>query len=197
MTQEAKVRVRIDTQQAKADMASLGRSGKEAAGRVGDRLNKPSAAAGRGGGIKGRPGGGGRIGGGLGLGVGLGMGIGIASSVGKAALSPIGEVVAEGRVGFDAIAADAVGAPEARGKRRAREEARSIFGRSGDPEGAVGYYESTKDWRIQQEKAMNQIDQRIGGKELVEDAKALSSSVVGAITTGFDRLIELIGTIGR
>ncbi len=186
---EATVKVRLDTKQARADLAALGVEAKAAAGRVTNKLNAPAAGRGVSGGL----------GRGFGIGAAAGAGFGAAKGLARSLVgNPISEVVAEARSGIDATFAAGVGQPEARGRRRAREEARALFGRSGDIQGAENHFNAIKGWRVEEEKTMNEIDQRIGGMDLRDTpAGKMATDVIKAISDGFDKMIETFQSIGK
>jgi hypothetical protein len=193
VAQEAKVKVKLDTRQAKADIDALGKGGAAAAGRVNDRLNRPSGVAGGGRAGRSPATGGPSVGRSFGAGAALGAGVAVGQGVFSFIKNRAAETIAEATSGTEAMLQAGLGVPEARGLRRTREEAKAIFGRSGDVEGAVSWFNSVKGLRIAEEKTNNEIDQRIGGKDVLEKTTGVAGEVVSAISQAADKITDFMG----
>jgi len=145
---EAKVKVRLDTKQAKGDLRDLTRDAAQAAGRVGGTIR-------------------GAVGKGLGVvGLGGGIGAGLAAVRGSTS-SGFGDVIGESLGGIGAQLAESFLGnldEDARATKSAREETIQAFGsiagstKGGIPPGAQNYFNQIKSLRLQEEK----------GKELFE-----------------------------
>lgn len=158
---ETKVRVRLDTRQAKGELQGFVRESARTAGKVAGGI---SAAVGRGIGL---------------VGVGGLIGTGLAAVKGPVG-SGIGDVLGEAFGGVGARISDwAMGdlAPEARASKSAREQTKNAFamlaGMPGwDKKDAVGYYRAVHEIALQKEKGAKRIemDPDFRYEEVVEKA---------------------------
>lgn len=172
MGKEARIKVRLDTSQAKGDLRSLTKDAAAAAGRVGGGLRR---AAGRGLGA-------------VGLGGALGVGLG---AVRGATQSGIGDVVGEAFGGTGARLAETIFGDldeKARADKAAREETiqafKSIAGATGTtPPGTVNYFNQIRALRLEEEKGREILerDERLRGA----GPKALADQVV----QGFNQVV--------
>ncbi len=198
---EVKIRVRLDTAEAKAELQGL----VGAASAAGQRAFDSGAAGGGGGGSGGGATGfgiAGALGGGiraLGLGAGIGAGIGLArSAIGGAASGAAGDVFGEafGPIG-NAISQFMFGGlpAEARAGSAAREEAIAAYGyqvgMNGDRSGAKSFYNARRAMLLPAEKGRLAIegDESFYGvkpEELVNKLlEAVGKAVTAPITAGF------------
>lgn len=190
--QKAKVRVKLDTSQAKAQLQGLSKEGEATAGRISDRLSKGSSISGN-------------LMKGASIGAGFALGSSAVKSVGSIVTGGIGDVFSE-RIG--GLAADfdaAIGATDARARQRTLEETRGLFAQSvgerGSLSNATGYYNSVLKLRRQEEQGKSRIQIELagsgGGKGKGSDADGLVGSIVdpivGAVRDGFQGLLDLLG----
>lgn len=190
--QKAKVRVKLDTSQAKAQLQGLTKEGEVTAGRISDKLSKGSSISGN-------------FSKGAALGAGLSLGAGALKSAGSSLRSGFGDVFSEGLSGFGADLAGAIGTPDARAARSAREETQNIFGasvgRTGSLTDATNYYNSVKKFKEQEEVGKNRIKSELGGvgrgnnkgKDSEGFVGSIVDPVVGAIRDGFQGIVDLLG----
>lgn len=184
MATEAKVRVRIDTKQAKKGLRDLGKEGAAAAGRIGRDA-------------------GGRAGGGLRkgfmLGAGLGLGVKAARAIEAGSIGDVaGEFIAGPAAAFDL----AVSAPEARAKKAARQEVSAslaeITGRTKNTSDAVAVYNNILPRHLARTQGAALIQAALtDGDPAVkeaEDINKFSDQVIDALFGGIKRIIEAIGS---
>ena len=174
---ETKIRVRLDTRQAKSDLNSLTREGIATAGRVGSRLRGAVGA-----GLN-------RSLGAIGLGGGVGAGL---AAVRGATESSFGDVIGEAFGGFGEEFERDLGlqnlGEQARASKSAREETIAAFalqaGQLGRvPPGAKAYFDQIRQIRAQEE----------AGRNIFEDpANGFRGPGVGEVT---DRLLEGVGNL--
>ncbi len=168
---EAKVRVRLDTRQAKGDLRGLTRAAAGVAGRVGGGIRR---AVGRGLGA-------------VGLGAGIGTGL---AAVRGATQSGLGDVIGEAFGGIGAELAQTLLGDldeKAKASRTAREETIQAFGaiagQTGKvPPGAQNYFNQIRSLRLQEEK----------GRELFERDERFRGPGIGDM---IDRIMDGIGTL--
>jgi hypothetical protein len=179
MTQETKVKVRLDTKQAKGELDGLVRRGKRSAGKITDNVR-------------------GVLGKGLGaVGLGAGIGTGI-SAIRSATQSGVGDIMSEQFGAYKAMAADMFFGTlneDAKASRSAREETIQAFGaiagaRGEIPPEARQFYNSIKTLRMEEER----------GRELFEmDSQfrgAPIEKIIDRIMGGFGEMVsEAIGTL--
>lgn len=187
--QKAKVRVKLDTSQAKAQLQGLAKEGEATAGRISDRLSKGSSISGN-------------LAKGATLGAGFALGAGAIKSVGSTLTSGFSDVFSEGISGLTADFDGAIGAPDARARQRALEETRGIFagsvGQTGQLSDARGYFNSVLKFRQQEEAGKNRIQSELGGLggkggEREGIIGSVVDPLVGAIRDGFQGLIDFLG----
>lgn len=186
---EAKVKVSIDTRQAKTDLQALTREGKTTAGRIGDRINKSGGTG---------------IGKGFGIGAGIGVGVGVVKRAGSM-FGGIGDVIGEATAGWVADIDKAIGGPDARGKMQAREEAAGIFkyqvGRDGDKSGVKQFYNTIVTERVREEEGRSKAIRAIAsGRAASEDDEGpldkILDAIVNAIQQGFLDMLKAMTGIG-
>lgn len=176
MTQEAKIKVRLDTSQAEAALRGVSASGEAAARRVSREVEDESGGAGLGGALL--------RGGALGLG---------ALGVGAAARGSIGDVLAEGTSSIRASIDLGIGGPEARAAAAAREQTKQAFaasvGFTGDAESARGYFNQIRQLRERYEVGAAQIDRALGG-DPVDLLQTVTDRITSAIRDGFSEIVS-------
>lgn len=187
MTQEASVKVALDTEQAKRDLRELGKQGEATARRIDGR--------------SGRGGAGGSLAKGFGLGAGFALGKRVAGSVGV--FSAIGDVMENAFSGVTAKVDSAIGAPDARAKKSAREETVQNYalqvGMGSDLSQAKSFYNQVLNLkhRPQQEGAAA-LNSALGGdttRKKGEDKGVFDGfidTIVGSIDSGFELLRSVI-----
>lgn len=164
---EARIRVRLDTRQARSDLREMAKEGQTTAGRVGGRLR---AGISRGLGL-------------VGAGAAIGAGVqavrgatagGIGDIVGEA-LGPLGSLLRESTLGKMPA--------EARATKSAREETIGAFGHvtgiTGKiPEAAPRFFEAVRDIRLDVERGRDKIatDSRFATEAGAEIQKAVKSA---------------------
>jgi hypothetical protein len=171
MADETKVRVKLDTRQAKTELRGFVRESAAAAGRVAGGVKR---AIGRGLGV-------------VGLGAGIGTGL---AAVRGATESGFGDVVGEAFGGVGAELAETLFGSldeEARATRAAREETIQAFGaiagRAGEiPPGARNFFEQVRSLRVEEER----------GREMFQRDERFRGPGVGQLV---DRIMEGIGTL--
>lgn len=189
--QKAKVRVRLDTSQAKAQLKGLSKEGEATAGRISDKMGK-------GGGI------GGTLAKGAAFGAGAALGSSAVKSITGTFMGGIGEVLADRMGGLAADFDSTLGVPLARANQQALEETRALFstsvGQSGSLSDATGYYNSVLKLKERKELGSNRIAGHLagaGGKGKGADADGIVGSIVDPIIVGiregFDGIIQLLG----
>lgn len=182
MSQEAKIKVELDTEPARAELRKLVKEGEAAAERIRDSLG----------------------GGGLGDAAIKGGVAGTAFGLAQKAASRIGgfipDAISEGTVGVRSYFDSAFGGPEARAARGAREQTKDSFaeivGRMKNPSITPeirNYYNNVKDLREITERGGSAIDQALGGDYL----KDAMETVLGAVSSGFDRIVEALPIGGK
>lgn len=169
---ETKIRVRLDTAQAKSDLNSLSREGLRAAGRVGNQL-RASVSTGLG-----------RTLGAVGLGGGIGAGL---AAVRGATESSFGDVIGEafGGIGFD-LEQTLLGdlGEKARADKAAREETISAFGliagQTGRvPPGAKAYFDQIRSIRAQEEAGRKIFEDPANGFRSVSASQLIDQLLSG------------------
>lgn len=170
---EAKVRVKLDTGQAKSELSSLTRLGAATAGRLGEGLRRAVGAGARA--------------------IGLGVGIGAATAAIRGPTQGgITDVVGEafGAMGKD-LEAFFLGdmGVEARASRQAREQTIAAFGTAAGvqnqvPPGARAFYEQVRALRTQEER----------GRFIFEQDTSFRSTNPSDL---FDRIMTALGQLGR
>lgn len=181
MTDETKVRVRLDTTQATAAMRSLTQQGAKTAGRVSSQVR---ASVTRGLGV---------------VGLGTAIGAGVAATRG-ATSSGVGDVMSEAVGGFGSRLAEALLGDlpqEARAARAAREETIQAFGAvagaTGEiPAGARQWFESVKSLRMEEETGRAMFDRfdDFRGKGLDEMIKRIMDGLADLLQKAVDSLAE-------
>ena len=187
MAQEAKVRIRLDTRQAKQDLKGITREGRATSGRVADSLRAGGSAIGG-------------LARGLGIGAGIGAGIGIARRI---VADPISEVLGEATAGIRADFDALLGAPEARGKKAAREIAKQNLAELYQREGISrkqldSYYQQQLRMTMPREIGRTEIDRALGGGRKEGDEEAADKAVnriIEAINNGFQKIIDAVGAV--
>lgn len=177
---EAVVRVKLDTKAAKGDLSDLTKSAAGVAGKIG-------------GGIQSALGSGVRA-----LGIGTAIGAGINAVRGPVA-GGVSDVFGEALGGLGAkIEAWALGdlAPQARAARSAREETKNAFGTIAGitgsiPPAARTFYEQTRLRMEETEKGRFKFEQddKFHGPGFDKIAEKIITTITGAISDGFDRVI--------
>lgn len=180
---EAVVRVKLDTRAAKSDLADLTKTAGGVAGKLGSGIQSALGAGVRS------------------LGIGAAIGVGIAavrSPTAGGASDLMGEAL--GGIGAQ-IEHWALGdlAPEARASQNAREETKNAYatiaGITGSiPPAARNFHEQTKQRMLEMEKgkAMFERDDQFRGPGFEKIAEKILESLTTAISAGFDRVIEAI-----
>ena len=189
---EAKVRVRIDTKQAKEGLRGLGKEGAAAAGRIGRDVG------GRGGG---QAGGGLRRG--FMLGAGLGLGVRAARAIEAGSIGAVvGELFAGKAADFDKW----IGAADSRGRKAARQEIvgslAEITGRTKDTSDAAAVYNNILPRHLARSEGAALIEQRLaGGRGSDPEGQGvldkLLDPILSTIKSGFDDLVKTFGGHGR
>lgn len=181
MSQEAKVKVELDTRPGRAELRKLAQEGEAAADRASDSLGEDFGRA-------------------AALGAAAGAGFGLAQRAASRIGGFVPDVISEGTVGVRSYFDSAFGGPEARAARGAREQVKEsyaeIVGRMKEP--AItpdirNYYNNVKDLREITERGGSAIDRELGG-EYVKDAL---ESLLGAVSAGFDRIVEALPIGGK
>lgn len=185
MADETKVKVRLDTRQAKGELSGLVRESARTAGRVSSNIR---ATVGKGLGF---------------VGIGAGVGTGLAAVRG-ATQSGIGDVIGEA---FGPLAAQLKGlvlgplTADAAGSRAAREETIQAFGaiagsmnggRGGIPPGAVEWFNNVKSLRVLEETGREAFekDTRFSGAGVDELLKRLLAGFKTIIEGAAQKIIE-------
>lgn len=181
MTKKAKVKIGLDTKQAKADLKDLTKEGEKSAGRVNDSLGAGFGRAAVLGGV-------------------AGAGFGLAQRAASRLAGFVPDVISEGTVGFRAGIDDFFGGAEARAARGAREQTKAahaeIIGRMKEPTVTPeirNYYNNVKDLREITERGGTAIDKELGG-DIVADA---FDGIKNTITSGFGRIVDALQVGGR
>lgn len=181
MTQQAKVKVELDTRPGKAELRKLGKEGEAAAERASDSLGTGFGHA-------------------AALGAAAGVGFGLAQRAASRLAGFVPDVISEGTVGVRSYFDSAFGGPEARAARGAREQTKEayaeIIGRMKEP--AItpeirNYYNNVKDLREITERGGSAIDRELGGDYLKDALETL----LGAVSSGFDRIVEALPIGGK
>lgn len=188
MADETKVRVKLDTGQAKSELAGLLKEGKRVAGKVSAGVR---ATVGRG------------------LGA---VGFGGAVAAGAAAFrgateSGLGDVASEALGGYGAQLAEFFLGDldeKARASRSAREETIQAFGaitgaRGGAiPPGARQYFENVKSLRLQEEKGREAFerDQQFRGPGIGEFVDRIMGGIAELVSKAVERLGEILNPFG-
>lgn len=189
--QKAKVRVKLDTSQAKQQLKGLAKEGEATAGRISDRMSKGATL-------------GGSLKSGAAFGAGAALGSSAVKSVTGAFMGGVGDVFSERMGGLVADFDATLGVPEARAKQQALAETRGMFstsvGQSGQLTDAKNYYNSVLQLKNRQEFGSNRIAGHLagsGGKGKGGDADGIVGSIVDPIVTGirdgFNGIVELLG----
>lgn len=183
---EAKVRVRLDTGQAKSDLRGLVREAQNSSGRV---------AAG----VRNALGRGFRA---IGLGAGIGTGL---AAVRGATQSGFGDVIGEAFGGFGANLAEFFLGDlddKARAARAAREETIQAFGTitgitGSVPPGARAFFDSVRTLRLQEEEGRGIIerDERFRGPGIGEFVDRIMAKVGEIIAQAVDALAEKLNPV--
>ena len=179
MATEAKVRVRIDTKQAKKGLRDLGKEGTAAAGRIGRDVR-------------------GGLGRGFALGAGMALGVRAARSI---SAGGIGDQFSERTSGIVAQADALLGAPDARARKAAREEVKNsnaeIVGRTGSTADAKRQFDAILPRHQAREQGASDINKELGGyvltSEEMEKLKALFAPTTEAITEGLQKVADAAG----
>lgn len=187
MAEETKVRVRIDTKQAKAELGGLVREGAKTAGKVASGIR---ATVGRGLGA-------------VGFGAAFGTGV---SAVRGATESGVGDVVGEALGGFGSELSEFILGDlpaEAKASRAAREETIQAFGaiagaRGSIPPGARQFFESVKTLRIEEEKGRREIEQdrQFRGPGIGDLVSKIGTVIGQELTKAVEYLVSLIPFVG-
>ncbi|MFZ9915936.1 MAG: hypothetical protein ACO3IB_11460 [Phycisphaerales bacterium] len=181
MAEETKVRVKLDTAQAKGELGGLTREAARTAGKVAAGIR---ATVGRG----------------LGAIV-LGAGIGTGLAAGRGATeSGVSEVGGESLGGVGAQLADFfLGTlnEDARASKAAREETIQAFGaiagaQNRVPPGAKAFFDSVKTLRVQEERGRElfEKDERFRGPGVVDMIDRIMKGVAEMVSAGVDQLAE-------
>jgi hypothetical protein len=189
---EATVKVKLDTDQAKAELQGFTKEGRATA----DRINEDvSGKRGRGG-----------LGGGLGLGIGVGLGVQAARSVAGGLTAGFGDVFGELTSPFRAQADAFIGGPEARARARARQETTALFnrqvGESNNTDAAKQHFNNILESRIRAEElGASRINEALGGGRGVDSngegaIDKVINPIVTAIKEGFTDIISAVGGTG-
>ena len=177
MTQQAKVKVELDTRPGRAELRKLAQEGEAAADRASDSLSHAAT-----------------------VGAVAGVGFGLAQRAASRIGGFVPDVISEGTVGVRSYFDSAFGGPEARAARGAREQTKEayaeIIGRMKEP--AItpeirNYYNNVKDLREITERGGSAIDRELGGDYL----KDALESLLGAVSAGFDRIVEALPIGGK
>lgn len=187
MTEETRIRVRLDTQGAKQQLAGLVREGARTAGRVSSTLR---TAVGRGLGAAG-------LGGAFAAG---------ASAVRGATQGGVTDVAGEAFGGIGAQLAEAVFGSldeEARASKAARDETIQAFGaiagaRGAIPPGARQFFESVKSLRVQEERGRElfERDEQFRGPGVGELIDRILTGIGKLLSDAVDNLISKIPFVG-
>ena len=186
--EEAKVRVRLDTRQAKSELRGLTRSAAATAGRVGTGIR---SAVGRGLGI-------------VGLGGGVGIGLG---AVKAATSSGFADVIGEALGGIAARCATKVlgegAVQDARASKTSRDETIQAFGlltQGGTqvPPGAMNYFNQIKVLHLEKEKVaqMFREDDNFRGPKLDEVIKKIMTALGTLLSEAIDTLASKLIPFG-
>jgi hypothetical protein len=177
MSQEATIVVRLDTSGAEKALQQVGREGQAASSRVGQTSKEGGTGMGA-----------------LALGLGIGGGIMAARAIGRSAM------VEDATAGFRAAASNFMGGPEARASQLTREQMKSEFAMALGPNADTSTIEAIarpmREMNLRQEQGANMIDRALGGegaKAAVDKIQETGSSVIDAIGSGFDKLLERLG----
>jgi hypothetical protein len=180
---EAVVRVKLDTRHAKSDLADLTKTAGGVAGKLGSGFQSALGSGVRA------------------LGIGTAIGAGIAAVRGATA-GGVSSVLSETFGGIGAqlehfVLGDL--APQARASHSAREETKNAYatiaGITGSiPPSARNFYEQTKQRMFEAEKgkAMFDRDSQFQGTSWGQAFTKITEEITGAISAGFDRVIESI-----
>lgn len=177
MTQEAKVKVELDTRPGRAELRKLAAEGESAAERASESLSDAAT-----------------------IGAVAGVGFGLAQQAASRLAGFMPDAISEGTVGVRSYFDSAFGGPEARAARGAREQTKEayaeIIGRMKEP--AItpeirNYYNNVKDLREITERGGSAIDRELGGDYL----KDALESLLGAVSSGFDRIVEALPIGGK
>jgi len=189
---KAKVRVRLDTAQAKSQLKGLAKEGEATAGRISDKLGKGSSISGN-------------LAKGAVVGAGFALGSSAVRGIGSVFTSGLGEVFSERLSGLAGDVNAFVGVPDARARQRSLEETRNLFGttvgQSGQLTDARGYFNSILKLRQREEIGKNRIQRAFGGsgggKGKGSEADGLVGALVDPIVTsirdGFQGIIDFLG----
>ena len=184
---EAKVRVRLDTKQAKADLEDLGKQGAGTAGRIGS-------------GIRGSFGLGSSMAGGAVGGFLESRARGIAGQFQGAASAGANDILGEYTNMVGAMAGKAIFgdlSPEARARSMARESTIQAFGPLGrdahNNPSALRFFDATARLNMPKELGRQgfEADTRFAGVT-AETAKEQGTKIAGEVKSGFDRIIETL-----
>lgn len=177
MTREAKIKVELDTRPGRAELRKLAAEGEAAADRTSESLSDAAT-----------------------IGAVAGVGFGLAQQAASRLAGFVPDAISEGTVGVRSYFDSAFGGPEARAARGAREQTKEayaeIVGRMKDP--AItpeirNYYNNVKDLREITERGGSAIDRELGGDYL----KDALENLLGAISSGFDRIVEALPIGGK
>jgi len=191
MADETKVKVRLDTRQAKTELGGLVRESARAAGKVASGIR---STVGRGLGV-------------VGFGAAFGTGV---SAVRGATESGVGDVVGETLGGIGAQLSEWMLGDlddEARAKRAARAETIEAFGaiaggmnggKGGIPPGAREFFDSVKSLRQQEERGRQLFERELGRDSGgVGDLISRIGSVIGdELNKAVEHLVSLIPFVG-
>ena len=191
MAKGAKAKVRLDTKSAERKLRDIGKQGKAAAGRVQQKANE---------------GGGVGFGGGFGLGAAAAVGVGAAKRAAGSMFGSVGDIIGEKTAGLRSIGDAALGGPEARGRKQAREETADawaeIAARTGDGNSPAirAYHKNISDMRVKTEQGRNKVEQILthGGSTIDSEDPfdKILDAIVGAIQDGFLNLITRLTGFG-
>lgn len=183
MADETKVRLKLDTEQAKAEMNSLMKDATKMAGRIGSGIRST-------------------VGKGLGY-VGLGGAIGTGmAAVQSATQSGVGDIVGESLGGLGARMQEFFLGDlpqDARASKAAREETIQAFGAIAGhtgkvPPQAAQYFASVKSLRMEEEQGRHlfEKDDQYRGKGMEEIIDKICTAIGGYIKSGIERLGEIL-----
>ena len=186
MAGETKIKVRLDTRQAKSELGGLVREGARTAKKVASGIRST-------------------VGKGLGaVGLGAGIGVGI-SAVTGATKTGVGDVVGESLGGIGArISEFFLGDlnEQAKATRSAREETIQAFGaiagaRGEIPPGARQFFESVKSLRVQEERGreMFEMDDRFRGPSVGDMIDRIMTKVGELISDAVDQLAAKLNPV--
>jgi len=181
MTEKAKVKVELDTRPGKAELRKLAKEGEKSAGRVNDSLGAGFGRA-------------------AALGAVAGTGFGLAQRAASRVAGFMPAVVSESTAGDFAALNNFLGGPGARAAQGAREQTKSayaeIVGRMKNPTVTPdirNYYNNVRGLREITERGNSVIDQELGGTVITDSI----TTVVEALSSGFDRLIDALPIGGK